>query len=242
MPFNNPFDEDTSYYKQLIEEDSKPEQTELDNGIEDAEIISDDEIENTVNGFLDSNTSKGLPASAIQAIQEAKKRASLSKQQQKQLSCMFEKLFDDLNKKYGLDIHIDFNSFSKSLEYIIEPTNKRALELFLSEGYSRFRVVLYTQYLQAISLLSAQILDPNYLLSDSMTQNEKLQTMKQLYEFMQTMNEIYERVNIPDTEMKLEKISEDKHGSNLSLNNSELRDLLDSIKDEVKNKSSEVKQ
>lgn len=141
---------------------------------------------------------------------------------------MFNQLFTDLNTKYGLNVTLDFDSFSKSLSYVIEPNKKRALEYYLSEAYGRFRVVLYGQYLQAIALLSAQILDPAYLLSDSMTYDQKLDTMQKLYEFMSTMNEIYKEVNIPDTEMKLEKLSTDMKPT-YSMDDPKVQDIMAAI-------------
>lgn len=233
MNFINPFDTDTGYYKELIEADAKP----FTPGIEEVEYeeVSDDDVQNTVTEFIEKNTSKGFPSSAFVAIQKAKEQAALDRANQQQMADMFEKLFADLNDKYGLDVRLDFNSFSKSIEYIIEPTKKKAMEMYLSEAFGRFRVVLYSKYLQAISILSSQILNPDYLLSDSMTYDAKLQTMKQLYEFMQTMNEIYEQVNIPDSEMKLEKISEATHNTGkLNLNDPTVRQFLAQLNSEVK--------
>lgn len=226
MKFTNPFEEDTSYYKDLIDADVTPG--------ENIEYISDDDVDQTVHEFLDNSTIQGFPASAVEAIQLAKKKSEIEKQNQKQVASAFEKLFEDLNQKYGLDIKLDYDSFSDSLRYIIDPTNKKALELYISEAYGRYRVILYMQYLQAISMLSAQILNPDYILSDSLTYEAKLQTMKQLYEFMQTMNEIYEQVNVPDTELKLEKLAETKNQFKTNLDDPVIRDYLEQLTHTVK--------
>jgi len=218
MPqFINPFETDTSYYKQLIEEDKKPYES-------DPSVVDS----------LNAGTSSGFPASAFAAIQKAKEKAHITKEKQEEATQMFTSLFNDLNKKYGLNIQFSADSFGKSIEYIIEPTNKKALELYLSEAYSRFRVVLYQQYLQAIACLSAQILDPQFLLSDSMTYDAKLQTMRSLYEFMQMMNDIYEQVNIKDAELKLEKVSEDKNRVKVNLNDPNLRSFMEAFAKSLK--------
>lgn len=222
MEFTNPFQKDTEYYKTLINADAHP-----DEELAEYEEITDADTTEAVHKFMDSKTTKGFPASALEAIEEAKKRKEISKQNQKQVSDMFTKLFDDLNQKYGLDVKFDYNSLTNSMNYIIEPKNKRALELYLSEAYGRFRVALYTQYLQAIAMLSAQILNPEYILSDSMTYDAKLEVVSKLYTFMQTMNDIYEQVNVPDTDMKLEKISEDGINDAFNLNTPEIRDYME---------------
>lgn len=207
--FNNPFDGlDTDFYSDLLKKDAKPKQTiYLDNeDIQEAEVIGDDS-----NDILSRSTIKGLPPPIPKELKDNADEANKVrlKSNSKQVSETFSKLFKDLNEKYGLDVNLDFNSFSKSLEYTIQPKNKKALELYLSEAYGRFRVVLYGQYLNAVSLLSAQILDPAYLLSESLPYDGKLLVLKQLFEFMNSLNAIYKEVNIDDTDLKLKKLSDD---------------------------------
>lgn len=218
MEFVDPFKQSTSRFKELLDRDSKPKVQDIED-VEPFEVTDD---------YLSSQTIKGLPPSAFQAVQKAKDKLQANEAQKAQVSKMFNQLFTDLNQKYGLNIQFDFNSFSNQLSYIIEPTNKRAMEYYLSEAYGRFRVVLYQQYLNAIAILSAQILDPAYLLSESMTYADKLETMQKLYEFMSTMNEIYEAVNIPDTEVKLEKLSEDQN-TPYNLNDPNVRKFMDGL-------------
>jgi hypothetical protein len=128
---------------------------------------------------------------------------------------------------------MDFDSFTNNLNFMIEPKNKRAVEYYLSEAYGSFRVALYGQFLNAIALISAQILDPSYILSESMTYTDKLDTMERLFGFMKTMNEIYAEVNIPDTEMKLEKLTEESR-PRYDLNDPEIRKFMESSFNQVK--------
>lgn len=229
MGFSNPFEDDTQRYRDLINEDSKaPDEVEY-------EEITDNDCDNAVDNFLNSRTSNGFADEAFNAIKKARAQLEVRKENQQKVADMFGKLFTDLNHKYGLEIRFDYNSLSKSLEYIISPTNKRALELYLSEAYSRFRVVLYQQYLQAIAALSAQILDPDYLLSESMSYDAKLATMEKLFNFIQSMNQIYEQVNVPDTGLKLEKLSEDQNGTvQIKLNDPNVRKFLEGFSKEIK--------
>lgn len=228
MDFYNPFEERKDFYKELMDQDSKP--------VDDAEYveITSEDTSQAVSNFMNQHSSKGFD-DAFVAIQAAKEKAQIRKENQQKVAEMFEKLFDDLNQKYGLQVRFDYNSLSNSLEYIINPVNKRALELYLNEAYGRFRVVLYSQYLNAIAALSAQILDPAYLLSDSMSYDAKLQTLEKLFNFMQTMNEIYEQVKVPDAEMKLEKLSEDTNQiTGININDPKVRGFLEGFSKEVK--------
>lgn len=216
MEMFDPFKTDTNKYKEMLNQDSQPK-----NAPQDAEYEEITDAEDLLN--------KGtftLPPNTFKAVQDAQNRLAQDEEKRKQVANMFNNLFAELNQKYGLNVQFDFDSFSNSIQYIIQPQNKKAMEMYLSEAYGRFRVVLYQRYLQAIALLSSQILDPAYILSDSMTYADKLEIMKQLYEFMKTMNEIYEQVNIPDTELKLEKISEDSHSQQYDINDPRASEFL----------------
>lgn len=229
---------DTGYYAELLKKDSKSHQVvEI---VESEEYIPEESEKDGMKEFLDNNTFKGLPPSAMAAVKKLELEKAEKERNSKQVAQMFSKLFTDLNEKYGLDVQLDFNSFSKSLEFIIQPRNKKALELYLSEAYGRFRVILYAQYLNAISLLSAQILDPNYILSDSLSYGDKLLVMKQLYEFMQSLNEIYKEVNVSDTELKLEKLSEETE-STMDIDDPQVRDFLQNLSQNIKSANKQLK-
>jgi small-conductance mechanosensitive channel len=131
---------DTDYYAKLLKEDSKPKTTKTEDA-EFEEIPSSTESNSkNIEDYLDENTSSGMSIMELAGKKQQAERA-LKRKQSDQVSEMFSKLFNDLNQKYGLDVQLDFNSFSKSLNYIIQPKNKKALELYLSEAYGRFREV-----------------------------------------------------------------------------------------------------
>jgi hypothetical protein len=211
---------DIKYYSDLIKKDEN--RVAIDNA--KIEVDSD-----SIKEILDKNTFSGIPDGLIKGKDKLAKRVEQQKlgknKAADQVAQMFVELSDDLNREYKLDIKFDLDSFSKSLGYIISPRNKQALDLFLSEAYSRFRTVLFLMYLNSISTLSAQILDPDFLLSESMSLSDKLITMKLLYEFMISLNEINEYINIPDAALKLQKLKEEQ-GSSINTNNPKVLDAL----------------
>jgi len=199
----DPFNNDTDKFRQLLDQDSNQI---ADCEAEEVEVVA-------AKNFLSSHTVKGLPPDVFKLAKQAQENLNLDNQKKQQVAEAFNNLFKDLNEKYGLQVKLDFDSFENTLDYMIKPVNKKAAEYYLSTAYGAFRVTLYTQYLQAIALLSAQVLDPAYILSESMTYDQKLDTLEKLYNFMLTMNEIYKEVNVPDTEVKLEKLSSDRRES-----------------------------
>jgi len=224
MDFIDPFKVDSSRYKDLLDSDSPPKYDKFVEVTESGDIFD----KNTINGLPDPR--------AFAALKAANDRLKQNDEEREKVANMFNNLFSELNNKYGLGIKFDFNSFSNSIQYIIEPVKKRAMEYYLSEAYGRFRVILYQQYLQAIALLSSQILNPQYILSDSMTYADKLDIMKQLYEFMRTMNDIYKEVNVPDTDLKLEKLSEDSNSVQTDIDDPKVRDFMTQLFGNIKDK------
>jgi len=218
--YTDPFKEDTDKFKNLLNRDTSK------GLVEEAQVVESDEV-------LSKGTVQGLPPAVFKAVKDQSNRIQIDENKKKQVAEVFNKLFADLNQKYGLSVTLDFNSFTNNLDYLIEPKNKKAAEYYLSEAYGMYRIALYQQYLQAISLLSSQILDPSYILSESMTYDQKLDTLERLYGFMSTMNDIYEKVNIPDTSMKLEKLSEDQR-PNYRLDDPNIKKFMEDTFKQVK--------
>lgn len=140
-----------------------------------------------------------------------------------ELSDTFNQLFDDMNKKYGLNIK--FGTLNQSLLNVIDPRAKKAMELYLSETYGRFRVAFYTQVLTAIAQLSAQVFDPEYLTSSSISYPDKLETMERLFGFVNQVNEIYDQVNIDNADMKLDIMKEDKD-EQFDMSNKDIKNIM----------------
>jgi hypothetical protein len=229
---------DTEYYSNLLKKDEdriaskeipdpKVEEVkayEMPNG--DSDSIQD---------ILERNTFKGLPPAAMTVIKQANQIKSSGKSKSvNQVSEVFLKLFDELNNQYGFNINIDFNSFSRSLEYIISPRNKQALELFISEAFSRTKALLFSMYLNSVTLLSAQLLDPDYILSDSLSYQDKFIIVEKLYFMMTQLTEICDKVNIPDAGLKLEKLA-GKNDVGLNINKEEVRNFLEAFSQIGKN-------
>lgn len=217
MQFNDPFSADTSKYRELLNKDA---------GTEGFEYMTADEI-------LDKHTTKGIPPDIFKLAQQQVNKIKNNEELKQQVGQVFNQLFQDLNSKYGLNVQFDVDSFTSTISYMIEPRNKKAMEYYLSEAYSRFRVAMYQQFLTAIALLATQILDPRYILSESMTYDQKLDTMERLFNFMETIENVYEKVNVPDTEVKLEKLGSDQRKTH-NIDTPEVRSYLENLFNRVK--------
>lgn len=211
-------DFNSEFYKSLLRKDKKES---------DIEEVEASEVP----------ISFGLPTSAIDSLTAQKEIQKDNIEQAKKVSKVFEDLFDELNKKYGLSIHFKYNDLMESLTSIIEPRNMKAMELYLSEGYSRFRLILYQQYLSAIALISSQVFDPKYLLSESLTFADKMITIEKLMEFMEKMNTIYDQVKVDHSTSQLQKMGEEGVTQKLTLDDPKVKDFLEQFTKSIEKKN-----
>jgi hypothetical protein len=119
----------------------------------------------------------------------------------------FKGLFTDLNAKYGFDIQMDFTSFVENLNVIIDPRNKRVVELYMSETFDRFKVLINLKLIQAVTTLAEKILDPAELLSESTSYTDKFIMLEKLFNFMKQLTELAKEIKIQSADLELGKIS-----------------------------------
>jgi hypothetical protein len=246
-PLNNTEGFSSSYYKELLDNSENrnaayvkamttPEAVDADyEEIKEEPVPSkeDDpfmEEESDAKKLLNKGTSKGL--TAVSKILDPK---NISADTQTDVVATFRSLFNDLNTTYGLDIKFDFNSFTNTLNYIIKPKNKAAIELYLSEAYSRVRSSLYMLYLNAIATLSTQILDPRFITSNSMSYTDKLLLMRELFNYIQSLDQIYENVNVKDSDIQLRKLAESNESDD-EFNSDEVQKFLTALTNSIKSK------
>lgn len=249
---NNPLADNTegfssSYYKHLLDNSEQRDAAYIDavtSNVEDADYveIKDDheptpskeddpfmEEESDAKRLLNSKSSKGFSSNVDKLLSLDKVDVT----NPTQVANTFKQLFKDLNEQYGLDVRFDMNSFTNTLSYIIKPKNMKALEIYISEAYSRVRATLYMLYLNAIGQLSQQILDPRFISSNSMSYSDKLILMRELFSYIQSLDEIYERVKVDQSDIKLRKLSEDTDESE-DFNSDEIQNFLTNLSNSVK--------
>lgn len=243
---NDPFSSDnggfgSAYYQELMDQEENKSSNIIDSTIEEVEYVevhdSEDPFEEEENPDNNSpfKVKKGLDAHLAPLIKKAQDQAPNNKALATEVSNTFKQLFDDLNDTYGLQVQFDFNSFTQTLSYMIKPKSKAAIEIYISEAYSRVRATLYLMYLNAISQLSTQILDPKFITSNSMSYQDKLILMRELFQYINSLNEIYKEVDIKDSDIKLKKLSEDDRAE-ADLQSEEVVAFLDQLAKSVKTK------
>lgn len=226
------FEIDTDKYKDLLKLDGDYDR--YGGEVVDAEVIED--VHHSVDEVI-------LPAKAIKDLNKLSDGIEEpSERVRGEVAKAYSELVSSLNKEYNLNVSLDFDSFTNSITNLTSDKSEKAAEYYLSKVYGKFRVVMYQQYLRAISLLASQILDPNYMMSESMTYADKMDMMTKVLDMMGKMNEIYGQVKIPDTEAKLKKLSEESvKDSSINFRNPKYMDLVDKLNDSLLNKKTDDK-
>jgi hypothetical protein len=207
--------------------DKTPQQVKLERAIdaEYEELSSERPFVDNVESSVGTDELE-VPGISYSEYEGAVDRAALAPDNSKlEVKKSFNQLYKALNEKYGLNLSTDSSSFSDMLSSIVDPKMKQALQLYISESYDRFRVMIYNNYLNAIAALSQQILDPSYILSESISYSDKLKLMKDLFMMLQQIETIYQAVSIKDADTKLAHLS-DTDMNNSNINDKETRELL----------------
>jgi hypothetical protein len=243
----DPLSINSDHYKSLIKGDIAL------NSISDDDLIIKDEAEEILDAeiverplpevankieFLHKHTFDGFPDIPEELIERTKNLRNRGSSESVAIVGAFESFFSELNTTYGLKVRLDINSFAKSLEYLIDPRNKEAMSLYLSEAFGRFRIILYYQYLTSIVQLSSQILDPNYIGSQSIPIQDRFIMVEKLYDFMDKLETLNSRVHIPDSELKLRNVSASNEDS-IDTNSNKVQDFLENFRKSIVEKNSE---
>lgn len=137
-------------------------------------------------------------------------------------------LFTEYNKQYGTDLQIDFNSLSRTLVAVSDPTSSRTLQLFLSKLYGNLRSILILQMISKLSLAIDYILDPQRMLSDgNTTYADKFLICQQILDFVEKLESLKESIIIPGADIELRRIGEQKNNIDLSSENKDTQAITD---------------
>ena len=111
------------------------------------------------------------------------------------------------NKKYGIDFGFDTTDVARMFQSIVSPEKKKVMELYLSEAFDRFRLVVYQRLMFGIFQLVQDLTSPAYL---SETVETKAILLEKLFLYMTNIEEMYARIKNPHAEEELGKLAQDK--------------------------------
>ena len=114
--------------------------------------------------------------------------------------------YNEMNQQYGFTVEYDITDIMKNFSNIVEEVNLQVFEVYVSEGFKRFRVVFFQKAMIAIADLLDQVTNPALLSDPSMTIEYKYGMMTQLMNLLQQVTAIYEQVKVDDPKTVLRAI------------------------------------
>lgn len=114
--------------------------------------------------------------------------------------------YNEMNQQYGFTVEYDITDIMKNFSNIVEEVNLQVFEVYVSEGFKRFRVVFFQKAMIAIADLLDQVTNPALLSDSSMTIEYKYGMMTQLMNLLQQVTAIYEQVKVDDPKTVLRAI------------------------------------
>ena len=108
------------------------------------------------------------------------------------------------NSEYGLDINLEVESIMSNFKSIIDPNNLKVFEVYLSEAYSRFRLVIVQRLMITIAGLVDEISKP---LGDDVSIQDRYVMIDKLLDYLKKINEVYEEIKIDHADVELKRLS-----------------------------------
>lgn len=181
------------------------------------EFINDPQLKSKLNSHeppFKFKTFDSIDAEDLAGEMVSQSQRLLNKQENEvkveRINGTLQEIVSQLNTTYNLNLNIDFNNFNNTLKSIVDPTNKRVLELYVSEIFGRFRVTQYIKLIQAVALLSDEILKVENLLDPKYSLEDRFGMTKQLFDFMLQLELIWTEIEVKSSALELKGIGNAK--------------------------------
>lgn len=198
----NPF-EDPGFKKSILGDDVL--------GSEMAEIID------SVPAISDSASTLIVDASAL-----AKTK---NEQKAQEITLALNNVFSEYNKRYDLDLSIDFSSMSRTLINVADPKKRHVLELYLSEVFKSIKPILILHMIQKLTLIIDTILDPNKLFNSELTTADLFVACDSIINYIERLDNLRKEIIIPGADLELKKLAEEQ--GDASIDTAENREAVE---------------
>lgn len=177
-------------------------------------ILGDEVLGSEMAEIIDSVPTISDTASTL--IVDASALAKTKNEQKAQeITLALNNVFSEYNKKYDLDLNIDFSSMSKTLVNVSDPKKRHVLELYLSEVFKSIKPILILHMIQRLTLIIDTILDPNKLFNSELSAADLFLVVEKLMSFINQLDDMKKEILIPGADLELKKLAEEKGDASL---------------------------
>lgn len=204
--------------------------------VDEIEIIQPEDSDSSFKSFMDKIDP---PNSKVPQVTYTLPNMDLDsvKVGQESINSVLE-LHKEYNQKYGIDFKFNTDDVARMFQSIISPERKKVMELYLSEAFSRFRLVVYQKLMFGIMQLVQDITSPAHL-TESIEVKAVLIEKLQLY--MENIEKMYEKIHNEHTEEELAKLSESTSSStSYDFNNPEVQQVIQRLNQTILKSNEEI--
>lgn len=192
----NPFD-DQEFKKQILEKEGK---------IEDAGIGESD-LKSIITQAPKIPGEKKVGNLILDASAIAK---NSNEQKALAVTTALNRVFTDYNKKYGLELNMNFNNLAETLVNVCDDKNRRILELYVSKVVRSARGILVLHLINRLMIAIDYITDPNRLFNNNeFTLADQFVAVNQLIGFISQLEDLKKDLIIEGDDLELEQLRQE---------------------------------
>lgn len=127
-----------------------------------------------------------------------------------QMNTALSDMMTKYNKDFGLDLHVDFNNFTKTLVACADSRNQKVLELFVSKVVRSIRPILILGMISKLALALDVLLSPDKLLNpNELSLTDLFLATDQILNYISKLEELKGELMIENEDLELRKLAEE---------------------------------
>ena len=176
------------------------------------------------------SSTPNLPGGAVKTI--IKDAGALLKDTQEakaqQMNLALSDIFSKYNKEYGLDLHVDFNSLTKTLVACSDERSQKVLQIYVSKLFRSIRPLILINMISKLTLALDVLLSPDKLLNpNELSLTDLFLATDQILNYIEKLENMKDEILIDQEDLNLKQIAEE---SNLEYSEADEKMVNDFVK------------
>lgn len=127
-----------------------------------------------------------------------------------QMNLALSDIFTKYNKDYGLNLHVDFSSLSKTLVACADTKQQRILQIYVSKIFRGIRPLLLLNMISKLTLALDVLLSPDKLLNpNELSLTDLFLATDQILNYIEKLENMKNEILIDQEDLNLKQIAEE---------------------------------
>ena len=129
-----------------------------------------------------------------------------------QMNLALSDVMTKYNKEYGLDLHVDFNSLSKTLVACADTKKQKILQLYVSKIFRGIRPLILLNMISKLTLALDVLLSPDKLLNpNELSLTDLFLATDQILNYIEKLENMKNEILIDQEDLNLKQIAEENN-------------------------------